>query len=198
VIAIGDVLGHDTEAAAAMGQVRSMLRGIALTGAAESTGPADVLRGLDRAMTSLDLSTTATAVVARLSPRAAHAAGTVLTWANAGHPPPLVVGAAGAVTQLTGPRNDLLLGVLPDAPRTEHLRVLEQGATVLLYTDGLVERRGQSIDDGLARLGDLLCAPGTHRLALEDLCDRVMSELVDPTPQDDVALVAVRLAPRGT
>ncbi|WP_088290765.1 SpoIIE family protein phosphatase [Kineosporia sp. A_224] len=198
VIAIGDVLGHDTEAAAAMGQVRSMLRGIALTGTAGSTGPADVLRGLDRAMTSLDLSTTATAVVARLSPPAGpEPSPTVLTWANAGHPPPLVVGADGTVSPLATPANDLLLGVLPDAPRTEHTRALTPGATVLLYTDGLVERRGQSIDDGLARLEDLLAVPGTHLLGLEDLCDRVMSRLVDPTPQDDVALVAVRLAARA-
>ena len=196
VVAIGDVLGHDTEAAAAMGQLRSMLRGIAVHSGA---GPAELLHGLDRAMTTLALSTTATVVVARFTPSApdgadgSHEAPAWLEWANAGHPPPLVVRASGRVEPLDEDAPELLLGVVPDVARVQRRVALEQGATVLLFTDGLVERRGQSIDDGLALLRATLATLAAERLPLEELCDRLMAELLDPTPTDDVALVAVRV-----
>ena len=196
VVAIGDVLGHDTEAAAAMGQLRSMLRGIAVHSGA---GPAELLHGLDRAMTTLAVSTTATVVVARLTATApdgvdgSHDAPAWLEWANAGHPPPLVVRASGRVETLDDDAPELLLGVLPDVARVQRKTALERGATVLLFTDGLVERRGQSIDDGLALLRATLATLAAERLPLEELCDRLMAELLDPTPTDDVALVAVRV-----
>jgi PAS domain S-box-containing protein len=197
VVAIGDVLGHDTEAAAAMGQLRSMLRGIAVHSGA---GPAELLRGLDRAMATLALSTTATVVAARLtpSPTARRPGGpddapAWLEWANAGHPPPIVVRADGRVEPLDDDAPELLLGVLPDVLRVQRRVALEPGATVLLFTDGLVERRGQSIDDGLALLRATLATLAAERLPLEELCDQVMAELLDPTPTDDVALVAVRV-----
>ena len=98
MLVIGDVVGHDTAAAAAMGQLRGLLRGIAHHSGA---GPAEVLHGLDEAMTSMHAGTLATAVVARLERRPARPRGRPgrarLRWANAGHPPPLLLRADGTV-----------------------------------------------------------------------------------------------------
>ncbi len=90
---------------------------------------------------------------------------------------------------------DLLLGVAPEIPRTEHVTVLDEGTTVLLYTDGLVERRDRDLDGGTAQLVAVLeqCAG----LSLDDLCDRVLERLFLPDAQDDVAMLAVRVLPRG-
>ncbi|WP_345714067.1 SpoIIE family protein phosphatase, partial [Kineococcus glutinatus] len=190
VLVIGDVVGHDTAAAAAMGQLRSLLRGIAFT---SEEGPADVLQRLDRAVEGLAVGTTATVVVARLEQdEAMRRDGTTrLRWSSAGHPPPLVLHPGGRVEELAAPEADLLLGFAADAERTERTTELARGATVLLYTDGLVERRGQSIDEGIgvlrAALSDLAGA------GLEELCDGVLERLRPAVPEDDVALVAVRL-----
>jgi serine phosphatase RsbU (regulator of sigma subunit) len=144
--------------------------------------------------------TTATAVVARLEQDDERGA-TRLRWSNAGHPPPMVVDAQGGVLALTGASSDLLLGVLPHTRRREAVLTLEHGTVVLLYTDGLVERRGQSLEVGLDRLQSALedivrSAPGPG-LDLEELCDELLRRLLPPVPEDDVALVAVRLrAPR--
>ena len=190
VLVIGDVMGHDADAAAAMGQVRSLLRGIAwYSGAA----PAEVLTGLDAAMRGLQVATTATAVVARLeqSEDERERGITRLRWSNAGHPPPMALNPDGTVTVLTGVQADLLLGIDPATPRTESAVVLDRGATVLLYTDGLVERRGQDLDTGLALLRETLA--DLTEVDLDTLCDSLLQRLLPAEAQDDVALVAVRL-----
>jgi serine phosphatase RsbU (regulator of sigma subunit) len=193
VVAIGDVVGHDTRAAAAMGQVRGLLRGI---GYASGGAPAEVLTELDRAIEGLALDTMATAVVARLE-QDEHDLRTgqvKLRWSSAGHPPPIVLTAEGEVLLLDEESPDLLLGVAPDSVRREHVTVLQPGATVLLYTDGLVERRDRDIDNGTAKLVTVLreCAG----VPVDELCDQVLKRLFLPDAEDDVAMLAVRLYPQ--
>ncbi|GAC1597820.1 MAG: hypothetical protein NVS3B21_22740 [Acidimicrobiales bacterium] len=189
MLVIGDVVGHDTEAAAAMGQVRSLLRGIAWYSGA---GPANVLSGLDAAMKGLQVDTTATAVIGRLeqAPDERERGVTRLRWSNAGHPPPMAVHPDGTVTVLAGVDADLLLGIDPESRRIESEIVLDRGSTVLFYTDGLVERRGQSLEDGLALLRDTLGE--LWNLSLDSLCDQLVARLGGQA-DDDVAIVAVRL-----
>ncbi|MGY1618684.1 SpoIIE family protein phosphatase [Geodermatophilus sp. SYSU D00691] len=190
VLAIGDVVGHDSRAAASMGQVRGLLRGISYSSGAS---PARVLTELDRAVHGLALDTMATCLVARLERTPDDLAGgrARLRWSNAGHLPPIVLGADGAVTVLDGGSFDLLLGVAPDTERCDHVAEIERGSTVLLYTDGLVERRDRDIDAGTAELVEVLrdCVG----LPLAELCDRVLTRLFLPDTEDDVALLAVRL-----
>ena len=190
MLVIGDVAGHDTAAAAAMGQIRSLLRGIA---AYSDAGPAEVLRGLDAAMTVLQLDTLATAAIARFEQTdEERAAGTTrMVWANAGHLPPLAVRPDGSVAVLADWKADLLLGVDPTTTRAESVVTLDRGTTVLLYTDGLIERRDADLDTGLARLQ--LHLTELADLPLQQLCDALIERLVDGRPEDDVALVAVRL-----
>jgi len=188
VLVIGDVVGHDTRAAAAMGQLRALLRGIAHHSGA---GPAEVLRGLDEAIADMHTDTLATAAVARLEAGGASDGSRRLRWANAGHPPPVLVGPDGAVTLLGGPVGDLMLGVDSTVHRSESVRELAPGSTVLLYTDGLVERHGSTVDVGTARLcaelRDLADEP------LEELCDALLARMLRGARQDDVAIIAVRL-----
>ena len=185
VVVIGDVVGHDTAAAAAMGQLRGLLRGIAHS---SRGGPADVLRGLDEAMATMHAGTLATAAVARLE-----AGGTRLRWANAGHPPPVLLRPDGGVEVLAHEEADLLLGVDATAERREAVVPLAPGTTVLLHTDGLVERRGSTLDEGSERLhaalADLAGRP------LPELCDELLARLLEGTPQDDVAVVALTVSP---
>jgi PAS domain S-box-containing protein len=193
VLVIGDVVGHDTAAAAAMGQLRALLRGIAHH---SGGGPAQVLHGLDEAIADMHADTLATAAVARLESQAD--GGCRLRWANAGHPPPILVGPDGGTTVLGGPIGDLMLGVDCTAERAERHLEPAPGATVLMYTDGLIELPGSNLDDGVGRLAELL-----GHLAgepLEDLCDAVLAGMLPGTPRDDVAIVAVRISashPRG-
>jgi serine phosphatase RsbU (regulator of sigma subunit) len=200
-IVIGDVVGHDTAAAAAMGQVRGLLRGIAVT---TLDGPADVLRRVDEAMQTLQIDTTATAIVARLeqTPDERQAGLTRLRWSNAGHPPPLVAvprtsvdAAVVSVDALWPARAELLLGLEPSVGRTDSVVTLARGSTVLLYTDGLVERRGQLLDVGVEKLRGALADLIASGLELEDLCDELLRVMQPERPEDDVAIVAVRLHP---
>ncbi|WP_369130736.1 SpoIIE family protein phosphatase [Modestobacter roseus] len=193
MLVIGDVVGHDTAAAAAMGQLRGLLRGIATY---SGGGPAEVLRGLDESMETLVVGTLATAAVARFEQTTDELARGVtrLVWASAGHPPPLVIAPDGVVTVLDDGRADLLLGVDPAVRRRDRVHLLERGDTVVLYTDGLVERRDASLDDGLARLVD--AAADLAGASLDELCDGVLDRMVHGRPDDDVALVAVRLHPQ--
>ncbi|HEX6517988.1 MAG TPA: SpoIIE family protein phosphatase [Nocardioidaceae bacterium] len=190
VVAIGDVVGHDTRAAAAMGQVRGLLRGISYTTGA---GPAETLRRLDEAMQALLGNTTATAFVARIErdPLVPGPSAARVSWSNAGHPPPALIPAGQPATLLRNDRADLLLGVMSDTARQERETLLECDATLVLYTDGLVERRGQSLDDGIELF--LRTANRLGHLPLDRLCDQLLAELLPTEAEDDVALVAVRL-----
>lgn len=216
-VVIGDVLGHDTAAAASMGEVRGLLRGIAVS---TGGGPAEVLQRVDGAMAVLGVHTLASAVVARFeqTPEERRAGTTSMRWSNAGHPPPLVavpyepagdglapvdpadIPAEGPgpalevdVRVVTADRNDTLLGLDPDLPRREHVTTLPRGATVLLYTDGLVERRGEHLDVGIDQLRATLAELVREGVPLEDLCDEVLGRLRPTGRDDDIALVAVRL-----
>ncbi|MCW2510871.1 MAG: Sensor phosphatase [Modestobacter sp.] len=191
-LVIGDVTGHDRHAAAAMAQVRNVLRGIAHS---RRESPAAVLTALDGAMRDLAVDTLATAVLATVEQReeGADRGVRLLRWSNAGHPPPLLISAEGEVTVLER-EPDLLLGLDPSAPRADHVLELLPGATVLLYTDGLVERRGATLDQGTAWLVGAVA--GAAQLPLEELCDRLLGELAGAV-EDDVALLAVRARPAG-
>ena len=190
MVVIGDVVGHDTAAAADMGQLRSLLRGIATY---SDAGPGEVLRGLDAAMAQLQLDTYATAAVARFeqTPDEAARGVTRMRWTNAGHLPPLVIHPDGTLAALAEWKGELLLGVDAAVRRDESVVTLDDGTTVLLFTDGLIERRDADLDEGMARLreaaADLAGAP------LDVLCDQLVDRLVHGRPEDDVALVAVRL-----
>jgi serine phosphatase RsbU (regulator of sigma subunit) len=194
MLVIGDVVGHDTTAAAAMGQLRSLLRGIA---SYSDGGPTEVLRGLDAAMAQLRVDTYATAAVARLEQTAEERSRGVtrMRWSNAGHLPPLVIHPDGSLAALAEWRGELMLGVDPATPRGESVVVLDRGTTVLLYTDGLIERRGGDLDEGMARLREAAAALGAR--PLPELCDELLDRLVHGRPEDDVALVAIRLLPQG-
>ena len=191
VLAIGDVVGHDTRAAAGMAQLRGLLRGIGYT---TQAGPAEILARVDDAIRGLLIDTTATAVVARMeqTPQERERGRTRLRWSNAGHPPPVVLHPDGAREILdTGGHADLLLGIDPGTTRRETETVLDRGATVLLYTDGLVERRGQPYHEGVQQLVAVLAEVADA--TLDELCDMVLRRMLPPEPEDDVALIAVRL-----
>ncbi|TDC76103.1 GAF domain-containing protein [Micromonospora sp. KC606] len=181
MMAIGDVAGHDIEAAATMGQLRNLVRGNAFG----RTDPVhEQMSRLDATIAGLRIPTAATATLARLSRTPG---GLAVTWCNAGHPPPLLVTADGAVHNLDG-RHEPLLGLTRPFPRSSRTVLLDEGDTLLLYTDGLVERRDRPIDETLAELVDRLA--GSSKLPLDDLCDLLLHS---PHPrEDDVALLAVR------
>jgi serine phosphatase RsbU (regulator of sigma subunit) len=190
MLVIGDVVGHDTEAAATMGQVRALLRGIATY---SDAGPVEVLRGLDASMELLAMGTYATAAVARFeqTPDEAGRGLTRMRWTNAGHLPPLVIHPDGTLADSVAWRGELLLGVDPGVVRSEPVVTLAAGSTVLLYTDGLIERRDGDLDEGMARLRE--AATELAGASLDDLCDQLIERLVEGRPEDDVALVAIRL-----
>ncbi|WP_345620767.1 SpoIIE family protein phosphatase [Streptomyces ziwulingensis] len=186
-LVIGDVTGHDIQAASRMSELRSMLRALAVDRCDEE--PGQILRRLDTAQARLTLSDSATVVLARLHPGAD---GTWdLSWSVAGHPPPLLLAADTAATYLAGP-HAMLLGVRPTQERPTARTTLPAGATLVLYTDGLVESRTQNLDTGLTRLRR---HADTHRdMPLPELCAMLAGDLGDT--RDDITVVAVRL-PRG-
>jgi serine phosphatase RsbU (regulator of sigma subunit) len=193
MLIIGDVVGHDVQAAAAMGQIRSVVRTL---GALDGDGPAAVLRRTEEVMQSLRSGILATAVAARLEQTDAEKARglTRLRWSNAGHPPPVTISPDGTVALLTAEGTDRMLGVTPDAARRESQVALEWNSVVLLYTDGLVERRDQDLDHGLDQLQTTLADLAGRDL--DELCDELLARMLPAAPDDDVALIAVRLHPQ--
>jgi serine phosphatase RsbU (regulator of sigma subunit) len=191
MLVIGDVAGHDRQAVAAMAQLRNLLRGVAHT---LDGPPAAVLAKLDEAMYTLGLDVFATAVVAQVEQTDLQAGADVRTlrWSSAGHPPPVLVTPDGDA-QLLGAPSDVALG-LRAGQRRDHTAVLEPGASVVFYTDGLVERRGESLDDGLARL--LAILRGEPELDAEALCER-LTALHGEQREDDVALLVLTAHPEG-
>lgn len=183
VLVIGDVAGHDAEAAATMAEARGMLRAIARSG---SPSPAAVLTRLDQVMTGLRVPTLITAIVAAVE---RGEVAVTLRWSSAGHPPPVLVRSDGIVEVLER-MPEPLLGIAPATGRHDHQVDLRPGDTVLFYTDGLVERREWSLDEGTDWLVEQLRRRG--REPLDELCDGLLAEL-GGSPEDDVALLAVRL-----
>jgi serine phosphatase RsbU (regulator of sigma subunit) len=184
-VAVGDVMGHDVAAAAAMGQLRSVLRSYAY----EGTSPSVVLDRLDRLVQGFEMAQVATVLFGRLS-RDDGAASLVL--ANAGHLPPLLWHADGRVETIEHGRS-ALIGVLPPGhrPHVEATLPVPAGSTLILYTDGLVETRTREFDHGIDQLRATLSALDPHS-ALDVVCEAIVSALVVGHREDDVALLAVR------
>ncbi|CPU63819.1 putative GAF sensor protein [Mycobacteroides abscessus] len=194
-LVIGDVVGHDLGAAATMGQLRGLVRAIGYDSGAT---PARLLERVDAAIDGLALgiNAVATAVVARIEQSDDERSRGVRTvrWSSAGHLPPVVVRADGAVEVLTV-RNDLPLGLRPGAGRHDHTVELGTDDTLVLYTDGLVERRGHSIRDDVAALADAL--RGLAGASLDDVVRTALSQVLPGDGEDDVALVALRTGPQA-
>ncbi|MGZ9935231.1 SpoIIE family protein phosphatase [Streptomyces sp. NC-S4] len=188
MVTVGDITGHDMHAATIMGQIRSMLRQATLDHPPYS--PATALTALDAACSVLPVEVGGTLVHARLDP-ADGGPDWTLTWSNAGHLPPLLRTPDGRVTTLV--EHDVLLHAgLGPFRRTEARRTLPPGSTLLLYTDGLIERRGHDIDAGIARLVTLFARHGDR--PLPELLRLADSRPADPAPgEDDVVVLALRV-----
>lgn len=181
-VAIGDVSGHGVRAAALMSELRSAMRAYAF----EGHPPGAVLERVDRLLQTVRERGMATAAYAVLDPETG-----ILRYASAGHPPPIVVPARGDARALDWQPSPPL-GTMPFVSYAEHEVGLAGGDTMLLYTDGLIEVRGESLRDGLERLR----ATATGAATAEELCDRVTDRLVPPGgAADDIAMVAVHNEP---
>ena len=180
VLAIGDVVGHGVRAAAAMGRLRHTVQFCAL----EGLSPSQILTRVNAYLIDAGSSDMATLLVMSYAPET----GTV-RLSTAGHPPPLVREPDGTLTYLPGGRG-MPLGASSSARYTEERAVLAPGAVLVLYTDGLVERRHEPLDVGFLRLGETVArAPDD----LEKLADHLLDELLDESgPADDVAVLVMR------
>jgi serine phosphatase RsbU (regulator of sigma subunit) len=187
-LVIGDVTGHSLDAAAAMSQLRSLLRGFLVD---RVEPPSALLRRLEQANRALTANTVATVLVAYLDP--APEGGHLLQWSNAGHPPPMVIHPDGATEQLPGA--EPLIGALRQVSRTNRTLLLTPGTTLLLHTDGLVETRTDTLDRGFERLRRLLT--GHHATSPQDLADLLLRHADAHAHEDDVALLIVRTPDRG-
>jgi serine phosphatase RsbU (regulator of sigma subunit) len=191
VLVIGDVIGHDIEAAAAMGQIKTLVRGIAYDRLEE---PAELLRRVDHALVGLAVPAMATALVCRVEQVAADrvTGSRRLRWSTAGHPDPMLLMSDGTVVDLDAPVGPPL-GIGWLGHRQDGLALLPSDSTLLLFTDGLFERRGLPLDDGRAQVREILSRSAD--LPLETLCDRLLAEMLGEGVEDDVAVLAVRAHP---
>jgi hypothetical protein len=186
LVVVGDVAGHGIDAVTGMVAARNSLRGLAITGA----GPAELLRLLNGVMCNLTSGVIGTVVCGLYNPQTR-----VLRWARAGHLPPVLVrGETAAELPLPG---GVLLGMDPDAEYEEATLSLRSGDTLLLFTDGLIERRGESIGDVLEEFVAAVTpgapgAPGEAGLSAAAQADRILASAVSDTG-DDACLVAVRI-----
>ncbi|MGW0820315.1 PP2C family protein-serine/threonine phosphatase [Streptomyces sp. NPDC002845] len=182
-VAVGDVVGHGLAAACAMGQLRSALSAAARV----ADGPAQALEALDMYARSVD-GAESTTVVTTFIDWDDH----TITYSCAGHPPPALLHPEGTVTFLDR-ATDPPLGARPGHVHRPQARTpFTAGATLVLYTDGLIERRTEDIDTGLARLAASL---ERHRHAdPEPLADTLLADLLPPAGNaDDTALIVLRL-----
>ncbi|MFI1397063.1 PP2C family protein-serine/threonine phosphatase [Streptomyces sp. NPDC020681] len=179
LLVMGDVMGHGVDAAVDMNSYRSALRDVA----AADLPPHRVLRLLDQDISDSSFRRPATCLLVRVDP-----ARDLAAFSSAGHLPPAVFsreGAAELVRVPVGPPLGTGLGGYDIISRT-----LNPGDTLLMFTDGLVERRGEDIDASLARLAQVRPDPGG---TLDDLVETVLNELDAAHAEDDVALMAVRI-----
>jgi anti-sigma regulatory factor (Ser/Thr protein kinase)/putative methionine-R-sulfoxide reductase with GAF domain len=182
-IAIGDVSGRGFRGAALMGQLRSGLRACAM----DDRSPAEAAERLSHLLRQLEPDRSATLVYVTLDPHVGR-----MELVSAGHPPPLVVGPDGQCSYLELPRA-VPLGAVRH-PRYDDTRAeLEPGASLLLYTDGVIERPGESLDLGLERLRE--AAAAVHGSA-SSICEAVVkSMLPHGSPRDDAAVLVAQALP---
>jgi serine phosphatase RsbU (regulator of sigma subunit) len=185
LLVVGDVAGHGIDAVTGMVAARNSLRGLAITG----TGPAELLRMLNGVMCHLTSGVVGTVVCGLYSPDTR-----LLRWARAGHLPPVLV-RDGAARTLPLP-GGVLLGMDPDAEYEEATQSLAPGDRLLLFTDGLIERRGDSIEDVLGEFvasvtADAVESPASG-LTAAALADRVLASTASDTG-DDACLVVIRI-----
>lgn len=186
VTVIGDVTGHGLHAAVMMSQLRTALRAYAVDG----DGPGRLLTRLHGYLRRLQPDLFATAVIARFHPDE-H----TLTWAAAGHPPP-VLRLPGGRVRILDAKPGAMLGIPLRQDIADHTEELAPGSTLALYTDGLVERRARGIDPGIERLAQALGAYGGADLDadLEESADRILHPLLsDSERDDDVCLLLCHL-----
>jgi anti-sigma regulatory factor (Ser/Thr protein kinase) len=186
-VVVGDVVGHDIAASTSMGQLRSALRVYAWE---EHANPAAALARVDRVFDKLGL-TYATCVFGVVD-----LASSTFRWSNAGHPPPLLVRDGTATFLLDGA--GVLLGVTAGAGMAEATTHLRDGDLLILYTDGLIERRTESLQSGFDRL-----ALAATRAATDDaevVCEALLDALVPPSTarEDDVAILVARVRANPT
>jgi serine phosphatase RsbU (regulator of sigma subunit) len=178
-VVIGDVTGHSIDAAATMSQYRSLLRGLLID---RHEPPSAMLRRLEKASRALGVTALASLILVYLDTddTGRH----VLTWSNAGHPPPTLILPDGHVDLLPG--HDPILGAVRRTSRRNFSREFPPGARLLLHTDGLVETRTRTIDDGMAELHE---AVRRHRHQdLEALADNLMTP-ASGEREDDAAIL---------
>ncbi len=179
-LVVGDVVGHGIDAAAVMGQLRSASRAYAL----ECLGPAELLGRLSRFAQTVEGALYATAVYVVIDRDRARA-----RYAGAGHPPGLLL-APGQAPRFLAERLGPVLGGVPDERFEDGEFALEPGASLLLFSDGAVERRGEIIDSGLARLA---AVAAEEARGPQQLCDALPGRLFgDDAPRDDVVFLAAR------
>jgi serine phosphatase RsbU (regulator of sigma subunit)/PAS domain-containing protein len=181
LVVVGDVAGHGIDAVTGMVAARHSLRGLAITGA----GPAELIRMLNEVMCDLTSGVVGTVVCGLYNPET-H----VLRWARAGHLPPVLV-RDGPAADLPLP-GGVLLGMDPDAAYEEATQSLRPGDTLLLFTDGLIERRGDSIEDVLTEFVATLGRASRQELTAATQADQILANAVSDT-DDDACLVAVRI-----
>lgn len=180
-LVIGDVVGHDIDSASAMGQVRNALRAFAV----DDPDPRTVLARTNSAVRRLLPDTLATVFYGQLDLTTGH-----LRYASAGHPPPLTTDAGD--TRLLDAAGGLLLGAATSTQYASALRTLARPCGLLLYSDGLIENRSQSLNEGLSAL--VTAMAGSSADTAEELCAKAERELLDrPARADDVCMLAVRL-----
>ncbi|WP_405148185.1 serine/threonine-protein phosphatase [Sphaerisporangium sp. NBC_01403] len=179
LLAIGDVAGHGLPAIAQMAQLRHALVGLAMTG----EPPDRLLAWLNRLVCHRMGEGTATAIVGHLDPLTG-----LFTWAQAGHPPPILV--RGGVARQLSPPEGVVLGASLELPYALGSLSLCPGDLLLLFTDGLVERRGRDIDEGLA-LTVAAAETLTWDACLAEKLDMLVESVGGPNPEDDICLLAV-------
>ena len=180
-MAVGDCVGHGLSAATVMGQLRSACRALLL----QRLSPADTLAGLDRFAAGIPGARCTTACCAVLDTTTGE-----LTYSVAGHPPPILVDINGDGTLLEDGRS-IPLGLRVDQPRPTGRATVPPGATLLFYTDGLIERRGKSLDRGIDCATTVLSSE--RERGLDELADQVMTAMTpDGGYYDDVAILVYR------
>ncbi|UUU36425.1 SpoIIE family protein phosphatase [Streptomyces sp. CA-210063] len=188
-VAIGDVVGHNIDAAAGMAQVRNMLRAYAW---ALEEPPSSIVERLDQAVVHVTEASMATVIFGRVERNGDDA--WALRWTNAGHPPPLLITHDGR-SRFLDEEHDHLLGTGLIRPRTDTLTPLPPLSTLVLYTDGLIESPGHTLDRGMARLRQHAAALA-HR-PLHVFCDLLLERARPVDNDDDVALLVFRTPAEG-